>query len=80
MNNEQTPTADDEALSAFLDGELGADEAHRLRQRLARDPALAARLAVLEKANSTVREAYAPVVDERLPERLVDLLGAAKAQ
>ena len=78
MSNEQRSAADDEALSALLDGELGADEAHRLRQRLARDPVLAARLAVLEKANSTVRAAYAPVADEPLPERLVELLSAAE--
>ena len=76
MSNEQRFFSDDEALSALLDGELGADEAQRLRQRVARDPALAARLAVLEKTNNTVRAAYSAVADEPLPERLVDLLRA----
>ena len=73
MSNEPRSVSDDEALSALLDGELGADEAQRLRQRLARDPALAERLAVLQMTNSTVRAAYTPVADEPLPERLVDL-------
>jgi hypothetical protein len=73
----QLCAADDEALSGLLDDALTDDEAQRLRQRLARDPALAARLEALEKADAAVRQAYTRVADEPLPERLIGLLRTA---
>ena len=76
MSHRETSTSDDEALSALLDGALPAAAADRLRQRLAHEPALQARLDSLEKANAVVRDAYAGVVDEPLPVRVLELLGS----
>jgi hypothetical protein len=76
MSHREMSTSDDEALSALLDGALPAADAERLRQRLAQEPALQARLDALEKANAAVRDAYAGVVDEPLPSRVLELLGS----
>jgi hypothetical protein len=69
-NNE----ADDVLLSALLDKELSAEDAARLEQRLAREPKLRARLDSLERADSAVRDRYAGVVAEPLPQSLRELL------
>ena len=66
--------ADAEALSALMDGALSDEEARSLRERLARDPALAARLAAFEQAEESVRDSYAGIVDEPLPAAVLDLL------
>jgi anti-sigma factor RsiW len=72
------PTSrDDDALSALIDGVLPSDEAAALRARL-EQAALAARLAAMERANRAVRDAYRDVVDEPLPERVLDLLRAPR--
>lgn len=77
-DHEQITHEDDEALSALLDGELPDDEAERLRARLAREPALAARLEVLENADAKVRGAYEGLTDEPVPQSVVDLLRPAE--
>ncbi len=77
MSDQERTTRDDEALSALLDGELPEDEAERLRQRLAREPALAARLEALEHADARVRGAYEGLVDEPVPQSVLDLLQPA---
>jgi anti-sigma factor RsiW len=69
--------ADDEALSALMDGALSDEEARSLRERLARDPALAARLTALERTEESVRDSYAGIVDEPLPGAVLDLLEGA---
>lgn len=69
---------DDEALSALLDGALPREEADALRARLAREPTLAARFDALQRADRAVRDAYRDVVDEPLPERVLDLLRAPR--
>jgi negative regulator of sigma E activity len=79
MTEPKSPTSDDDALSALIDGALPSGEADALRARIARDPTLAARLAAMERANSAVRDAYRGVVDEPLPERVVELLRAPQA-
>jgi hypothetical protein len=65
---------DDELLSALLDGAISPEDAARLEQRIQREPALRARLDVLERANTAVRDAYAGVVDEPLPQQLLELV------
>lgn len=65
---------DDEALSALIDQSLPSEAAAELRARLEREPKLAARYEAMERANRAVREAYRGVVDEPLPERVLDLL------
>jgi anti-sigma factor RsiW len=72
--------SDDDALSALIDGTLPHDETAALRARLEREPALAARFAALERANRAVRDAYRDVVDEPLPERVLELLRAPQAR
>src|SRR5688572_26604292 len=67
-------TRDDDALSALIDGALPSDEADALRARIAREPKLAARLAAMARANRAVRDAYRDVVDEPLPQRVLELL------
>jgi hypothetical protein len=69
---------DDELLSALLDGVLSPEEAAQLEHRLEREPKLLARFEALERANTKVRDAYAGVVDEPLPQKLVDLLATEK--
>ena len=48
-----------------------------LKRRLAVEPALAARLEELERANSALRNAYAGIAAEPLPQRVLDLIDAA---
>jgi hypothetical protein len=78
MTNPHRSTADDEALSALLDDALPNEETERLRQRLAREPALAVRFAELERANAAVRDAYAEVAAEPLPAAVLELLAAER--
>ena len=68
---------DDELLSAFIDGALPPGRAALLEWRLEIEPALAARLKQLERANAAVRDAYGPIAAEPLPQRVLDLIDAA---
>jgi hypothetical protein len=65
---------DDELLSSLLDGVLPPGEAAQLEHRLEREPELLARFEALQRANTAVRDAYAVVLDEPLPQKLIDLL------
>jgi hypothetical protein len=65
---------DDELLSALLDGALSPEDAAHVEHRLEQEPALQARFEALERANAAVRDAYVGVVDEPLPQRLLDSL------
>ena len=69
---------DDELLSAFIDGALPPDLLVALERRLQAEPALAARLKRLERANVVVRDAYAPIAAEPLPQRVLDLFDAPR--
>jgi negative regulator of sigma E activity len=78
-------SVDDERLCAWLDGELPAEEADRLSDRLAADPALARRLGALRGTDETMRRLYAAVDELPLPQQVLDLLqddaaGAAGAE
>jgi len=79
MTEHTSSSSDDDALSALIDGTLRPDQHAALRARLEREPALAARLAAMELANHAVRAAYRDVVDEPLPQRVLDLLRAPQA-
>jgi hypothetical protein len=68
---------DDELLSTFIDGTLPPGRAAMLKRRLEAEPALAARLKHLEHANAAVRDAYAPIAAEPLPQQVIDLIDAA---
>ncbi|HET7609225.1 MAG TPA: hypothetical protein VFL84_11150 [Gammaproteobacteria bacterium] len=80
MAEHGSSSSDDEALSALIDGALPSDEAAALRARMLREPDLAARFAAMERANRAVGDAYRDVVDEPLPERVLELLRAPQAR
>jgi anti-sigma factor RsiW len=61
----------DEALVAYLDGELDAAERREIAARIEADPELRDRLAALEGSADLLRSAYADIVDEPVPERLI---------
>lgn len=71
---EQAEYSDDEALSAWLDGELPRAEADRLTERLASEPALARRLEAMRSADGRVRDAFAALDDAPMPQVVLDLL------
>lgn len=80
MTEQTNASREDEALSALIDGTLPRDEAAALRERMTREPALAARFSAMDSANRAVRDAYRDVVDEPLPERVLELLRAPRAR
>jgi len=61
----------DEALVAYLDGELDADERRRVEAWLEADPLVRERLTALAQTGDLVRGAYADIVNEPVPARLI---------
>jgi anti-sigma factor RsiW len=61
----------DEALVAYLDGELDIDERAHVEAWLDADPAVRDRLLALAESASTLRNAFADFVSEPVPERLI---------
>jgi anti-sigma factor RsiW len=67
----------DEALVAYLDGELDPAEQRHVEAWLEADPAIRDRLNALARAADLLRSAYAEIVNEPVPERL---LAAARGE
>jgi anti-sigma factor RsiW len=61
----------DADVNAYVDGQLAPARVPAVEDALARDPALAARVAELKRQNAMLRDALDPWLDEALPERLV---------
>src|SRR5215468_6371548 len=61
----------DESLVAYLDGELGGAERQHVEAWLAADAAGRDRLAELAQSADLLRSAYADIVNETVPERLI---------
>ena len=61
----------DETLVAYLDGELDAAERQAVETWIDADPEVRDRLAALAQSGDLVRSAYADIVDEPIPERLI---------
>ena len=61
----------DEALVAYLDGELDDAERQHVEAWLDADPVAREQLAGLAQAGELAREAYAEMLDEPVPERLI---------
>ena len=67
-------TVTDEMLSAFLDGELSADEANAIESAIKSDAALAARLERMKKVAPLIAKTYAAIDNKPLPEAVRALL------
>ena len=67
----------DEALVAYLDGELDAAEQRHVEAWLDADPAVRDRLTELARSADLLRSAYADIANEPVPERL---LAAARGE
>lgn len=65
---------DDTRLMAYVDGELSAEEAARIESQAAADAALAERIRRTRALRVRLGGAYAPVLDEEVPQRLRDVL------
>lgn len=61
----------DEALVAYLDGELDDAGRQEVEAWLENDDAVRERLAALAQSGALAREAYADIADEPVPERLI---------
>ena len=61
----------DADVNAYVDGQLAASRLPAVEDALARDPALAARVADLRKQNAELRDAFDPWLSEAPPARLV---------
>ncbi|HLX29422.1 MAG TPA: anti-sigma factor [Casimicrobiaceae bacterium] len=66
------PSITDDDLQAFADRQLPADRKAALEQALAQDPALAAKVADIERQNAWLRGTLDDLLDEPLPKRLID--------
>ncbi len=64
----------DEALAAYVDGELDAASRQRLEDELAGDALLAARVARAQALRRQIEAAFGAVLDEPLPPRLLAAL------
>jgi len=76
MDNDIEFRDDDDLLSAYLDGELPAAREAELERRLEKDPALALKLERLSAADATLRDAFASVDDEPMPQAVLDAIDA----
>jgi anti-sigma factor RsiW len=62
----------DDDLQAYADGQLAPERRQAFEQALARDPALAARVAEIRQQNAWLRAGFDAMLHEPLPQRLVD--------
>lgn len=61
----------DQDVHAYVDGQLEGDQLAEVDRELERDPQLAARVNAYRAQNRALRETFDPILDERLPERLL---------
>ena len=66
----------DSSLMAFADGELDTEASAQLQAALAQDSALQERLSAITRQRQRLAAAFAPVLDEPVPDRLSQLLRA----
>lgn len=77
MNSETSKPVDDELLMAFVDGELTSEEQSQIEQAMNEDPQLAARVEVLAKTRRLAQQAFSDVLDEPVPDKLLEMLPPA---
>ena len=69
----------DETLDAYVDGELDAAAVARVEAALARDPALATRVAEQRALRELLQQGFNPVALEPVPDRLLRIAAAVPA-
>lgn len=69
-------TFNDAILIAYADGELSLVERKRIEQAMATDPALAGRVAAHTALSDRLRDAFAPIAQAPVPDRLTSMLTA----
>ncbi|MBY3541581.1 anti-sigma factor [Rhizobium laguerreae] len=79
MTTKQTIPSDED-LTAFIDGELTAEEAARIGAMVNEDESVAERLEFLARANLPFEQAFAPLLSEAPREKLEAMLAAIPAQ
>lgn len=72
------PIADAD-VNAYVDGQLAPSRSPAIEEALARDPALAARVADLKRQNAALHDAFDPWLAEPLPDRLIVAAAAPAA-
>ncbi|PDS76834.1 Fis family transcriptional regulator [Rhizobium sp. L43] len=79
MNTKHTIPSDED-LTAFIDGELTAEEAARIEAMVNEDESTAERLEVLARASLPFKQAFAPLLSEAPREKLETMLAAIPTQ
>jgi|GEM_PF-589320 len=69
---------DDETLMAYADGALDAAAAARVAAHAALDAATRSRIASMRRTGALAKAAYAPILDEPVPKRLLDAIANAR--
>jgi len=64
----------DEKISAYLDGELDAAETAAIETEIGQSPTLAERVRRARELDRALASAFAPVLNEPVPQRLLDLV------
>lgn len=70
---------DNELLSQYLDGELGAPQTLELKKRLLAEPQLRASLEQLQQVDNALRNAFDTPAAERVPTAVAQMIEPAKA-
>ncbi|MBY5592407.1 anti-sigma factor [Rhizobium leguminosarum] len=79
MTTKQTIPSDED-LTAFIDGELTAEEAARIEAMVKEDESVAERLEFLARASLPFKQAFAPLLSEAPGEKLQAMLAAISVQ
>ncbi|MGO8083546.1 anti-sigma factor family protein [Rhizobium leguminosarum] len=79
MTTKQTIPSDED-LTAFIDGELTAEEAARIEAMVKEDESAAERLELLARASLPFKQAFAPLLAEAPREKLQAMLAAIPVQ
>ncbi len=80
MTTANSAPLDDADVHAFADGRLSGARAEAVAAVLARDPALAARVAQIRQQNADLRAALDPMLSEPIPQRLLDAAAGPRAR
>lgn len=74
MTSEAQRNSEDWTLHAYVDGEVPAELRAEIEMRLARDPEAALSVEAWRSQKLLIREAFDPILDEPLPDRLANVL------